>query len=40
MELRETPSLTRRVLRTTLLALVAASLFVFGLAILVVAVTD
>lgn len=40
MELRETPSLARRVVRTTLLAIAATSIFVLGLAILVVAITD
>lgn len=40
MELRETPSLARRMFRTALLAVVASAVFAIGLAILVLAVTD
>ena len=40
MELRRTPSLLRRMVRTSVLAIVCASLFVLGLAIAVIWVTD
>jgi hypothetical protein len=40
MELRRTPSLLRRIVRTSLLAMFCAALFVLGLAILVLWVTE
>ncbi len=40
MELRRTPSLLWRIVRTSLLAIVCSALFVLGLAIVVLWVTD
>lgn len=40
MELRQTPSLLRRIVRTTLLALFGSALFILALAMTVLVVTS